>query len=189
MVSAGTGWRYASAPRGGSWGREGVGERREVWSAGSSCGGTFLFGHGAAPVGWGMLEGAGVQKAHGCAQSSVTPTLAPTAAYLSGLFRKSTTSKSSCLDASQPATSSNVTPVLARRGRGTQSRDHKGFASIVRSTRQGDATRNSGEARCQPLGVGTLSDSGPASSPQGPDTLFLGSLRSSLLGVLLPVVV
>mmetsp|Transcript_16006 Transcript_16006/g.43481 ORF Transcript_16006/g.43481 Transcript_16006/m.43481 type:complete len:244 (-) Transcript_16006:549-1280(-) len=38
--------------------------------------------------------------------------LAPRAAYLAGAFRKSTISVSSCLEASQPATSRNVTPVL-----------------------------------------------------------------------------
>mmetsp|Transcript_50519 Transcript_50519/g.109532 ORF Transcript_50519/g.109532 Transcript_50519/m.109532 type:complete len:308 (-) Transcript_50519:499-1422(-) len=38
-------------------------------------------------------------------------TLAPSAEYLSGFFKKSTTSSSSSLEASQPATSANVTPV------------------------------------------------------------------------------
>merc|ERR1719313_714567 len=38
-------------------------------------------------------------------------TLAPTAEYFAGFFRKSTTSVSSSLDPSQPATSSKVTPV------------------------------------------------------------------------------
>merc|ERR1719407_188798 len=46
--------------------------------------------------------------------SSSTPRgdFAPTLVYFSGFLRKSTTSVSSSLDASQPATSSNVTPVL-----------------------------------------------------------------------------
>merc|ERR1719242_737686 len=45
--------------------------------------------------------------------SSMTPRgdCAPTLVNLSGLDRKSTTSSSSSLDASQPATSSKVTPV------------------------------------------------------------------------------
>mmetsp|Transcript_10765 Transcript_10765/g.33990 ORF Transcript_10765/g.33990 Transcript_10765/m.33990 type:complete len:371 (+) Transcript_10765:440-1552(+) len=45
--------------------------------------------------------------------SMMTPRgiLAPTLANLAGFFRNSTTSKSSCLDESQPATSSKVTPV------------------------------------------------------------------------------
>mmetsp|Transcript_23764 Transcript_23764/g.66801 ORF Transcript_23764/g.66801 Transcript_23764/m.66801 type:complete len:453 (-) Transcript_23764:93-1451(-) len=45
--------------------------------------------------------------------SSITPLgdWAPTLSYFSGFDRKSTTSSSSSLDASQPATSSNVTPV------------------------------------------------------------------------------
>jgi len=38
--------------------------------------------------------------------------LAPRAEYLAGFFRKSTISVSSCLEPSQPATSSKVTPVL-----------------------------------------------------------------------------
>merc|ERR550514_501278 len=45
--------------------------------------------------------------------SSITPLgdCAPTLSYFSGFDRKSTTSSSSSLEASQPATSSNVTPV------------------------------------------------------------------------------